>query len=67
VAVIEWAERWLEVHSPQSIVHSPQSTDQGPRTTDHGPRTDHVSPLLRVRLEILSNTERRISYEDTGA
>jgi len=60
VTVIEWAERWLDVGSPQSTVHSPQSTVRSPRTTDQ-------ARLRWVRIEVLSETERRISYEDVGA
>lgn len=59
VTVIEWAERWFEVGSPQSTVH-------GPRTTNHGPRTI-LTRLRCVQIEVLNETERRISYEDSGA
>jgi tRNA threonylcarbamoyladenosine biosynthesis protein TsaE len=78
VTVIEWAERWfgqaqvLEsgVQSLKSKVQSPES-----RITDHASRiTDHRSlitglphPFRLVQLEVLSETERRISYEDPGA
>jgi tRNA threonylcarbamoyladenosine biosynthesis protein TsaE len=53
VTVIEWAERWLgEEHRPSNVAH-------------------HTPPLptfvRRVRLEVLGETERRISYEDSGA
>jgi tRNA threonylcarbamoyladenosine biosynthesis protein TsaE len=73
VAVVEWAERWFDLQNPlPEGVSRPSSVDSHVaiqrNTTDRGPRTtDHVSPLVQVRLEILSNTERRISYEDTGA
>jgi len=55
VTVVEWAERWLGIGSPQSTVHSPQSTL-------------HAIPgrLRRVQIDVLSETERRISYEDSG-
>jgi tRNA threonylcarbamoyladenosine biosynthesis protein TsaE len=49
VAVIEWAERIIEVQSPKSRVQS-----LPPR-------------CRRVNIEILGETERRITYEDTGA
>jgi len=52
VTVIEWAERWLDVSSPQS--------------TDHGPRTNPTR-LRWVRIDVLSESERRINYEDSGA
>ena len=52
VTVIEWAERWLDVSRPQSA--------------DHGPRT--IPTRLRwVRIDVLSESERRINYEDSGA
>ena len=54
VTVIEWAERWL--NSPQSAVRSPQSA------ADLG-----VRRLRWARIDVLSETERRISYEDSGA
>ena len=53
VAVIEWAERWFgNEHSTSNIQH-PTSK----------------SPIVRrrVSIEILGETERRITYEDTGA
>jgi tRNA threonylcarbamoyladenosine biosynthesis protein TsaE len=53
VAVIEWAERLMEIeHSTFNIQHS----------------TSKARPTLRrVSIEVLSETERRIVYEDTGA
>ena len=53
VTVIEWAERWLDVASPRSTLHAPRPTDP--------------ARLRRVQIEVLSETERRISYEDSGA
>jgi tRNA threonylcarbamoyladenosine biosynthesis protein TsaE len=75
VTVIEWAERWLgEVHSPQSTDHSLRTTPHAPRPTPHAPRTIgnsafRLSPgrLRWVRLEVMGDTERRISYEDSCA
>jgi tRNA threonylcarbamoyladenosine biosynthesis protein TsaE len=48
VTVIEWAERWPEVRSPESGVRIPGMW------------------LRRVQIEVLSETERRISHEDFG-
>ncbi|MGD0260892.1 MAG: tRNA (adenosine(37)-N6)-threonylcarbamoyltransferase complex ATPase subunit type 1 TsaE [Verrucomicrobiota bacterium] len=78
VTVIEWAERWFgQVQSPKSKVQSPQRKVRGPQSalTDHqSPITNHQSPITRlahpyrrVQIEVLSETERRISYEDSGA
>jgi tRNA threonylcarbamoyladenosine biosynthesis protein TsaE len=77
VTVIEWAERWF---SPQSTVHSPQSTIDSSETKVSSlkaqvpgpplPITDRASlvpgHVFRVWLDTLSETERRISYEDSG-
>lgn len=52
VAVIEWAERWFgDEHSTFNIQHP----------TSNGP-----AHLRRVCIEVRSETERRISYEDFG-
>jgi tRNA threonylcarbamoyladenosine biosynthesis protein TsaE len=80
VTVIEWAERWFgEVQSPepravshQSSVISPQSpvTKHRLPITDNRSRiTDYQSPphFRLVQIEVLSETERRIVYEDTSA
>jgi tRNA threonylcarbamoyladenosine biosynthesis protein TsaE len=56
VTVIEWAERWFEeIQSPASQAQS--STP---------PITCQPNHLRRVRIEVLSETERRIIYEDPG-
>jgi tRNA threonylcarbamoyladenosine biosynthesis protein TsaE len=56
VTVIEWAERWVgEVQSPKSKVQSP-----GPAVVGR------PEGLRMVQIEVLSETERRIIYEDTG-
>jgi tRNA threonylcarbamoyladenosine biosynthesis protein TsaE len=64
VTVIEWAERWFgEVQSPE-----PPAPDHQSRITDHGSRiTDYPSPppIRRVQIDVLSETERRIIYEDS--
>jgi tRNA threonylcarbamoyladenosine biosynthesis protein TsaE len=57
VTVIEWAERWLdEVQGPKSKVQSPESEVAG-----------QPQRLRWVQIEVLSETERRITYEDPGA
>ena len=69
VTVIEWAERWLGEGGPQSTVHSPRSTVHGPQSTLHAPRsTLHTVPrrLRLAHIEVLSETERRITYDDSG-
>ena len=54
VTVIEWAERWFhEVQGPKSKVQRLESEVAG--------QPQH---LRRVQFEVLSETERRISYED---
>jgi len=55
VTVIEWAERWPEVQSLRSKVLSPESRVHG-----------QPAPCRRVEIEVLSETERRITYEDSG-
>ncbi len=53
VAVIEWAERWFgDEHSTFNIQH---------------PTSNELPNLRRVDIEVMSETERRISYEDFGA
>jgi tRNA threonylcarbamoyladenosine biosynthesis protein TsaE len=53
VTVVEWAERWFgESQSHQSPVTSHQFSPQ---------------PFRTVRIEVVSETERRITYEDSGA
>jgi len=72
VTVIEWAERWFgEVQRPDSPVISGQSPviSHQSRITNHESRiTDHHSPppFRLVQIEVRSETERRIIYEDTG-
>ena len=56
VTVIEWAERWFgDVLSPKSKVQSPVSAAVG-----------QTRGFRLVQIDVLSETERRISYEDTG-
>jgi tRNA threonylcarbamoyladenosine biosynthesis protein TsaE len=65
VTVIEWAERLLgQPQNPKSPVISHQS-----RITNHESRiTNHHSPppFRLVQIDVLSEMERRIIYEDTG-
>jgi tRNA threonylcarbamoyladenosine biosynthesis protein TsaE len=57
VTVIEWAERWLdEVQSPKSKVQSLKSKVAG-----------RPEGLRWVQIDVLSEMERRITYEDPGA
>jgi tRNA threonylcarbamoyladenosine biosynthesis protein TsaE len=75
VTVIEWAERWFgqgrslksKVQSPKSKVtdhHSPNTNHQSPLTKYQSP-TPH--PFRQVQIDVVSETERRISYEDSGS
>lgn len=57
VTVIEWAERWPEV--VQSLESKVQSLESGVAA--------QRQYFRRVWFEVLSETERRISYEDIGA
>jgi tRNA threonylcarbamoyladenosine biosynthesis protein TsaE len=64
VTVIEWAERWLdEVQSPESKVQGPKSKVQSLEPEVAG----QPQRLRWVQIEVLSETERRITYEDPGA
>ena len=57
VTVVEWAERWFhEVRSPKSEVR---------RLKTEAFR--HPQHFRQVRIEVLSENERRITYEDPGA
>ena len=81
VTVIEWAERWFgEVQSLESKVQCQSSVAEvsNQPTSHRSPITvtvtDHASlhtglphPFRRVQIEVLSETERRITYEDSGA
>ena len=71
VTAIEWAEKWFgTLHSPQPTVHGPQSTVQNPKSEVSGQWSvvSRVgSRLWRVEIETISETERRITYEDFGA
>jgi tRNA threonylcarbamoyladenosine biosynthesis protein TsaE len=65
VTVVEWAERWFgEVRSHKSAVSSQQLSV----ISQPSPVTDHQLPLpfRLVQIDVLSETERRIIYEDSG-
>jgi tRNA threonylcarbamoyladenosine biosynthesis protein TsaE len=63
VTVIEWAERWFGgVQSPMSEVRSPKSEVQSPMPTVVG----RPQGFRLVQIDVLSETERRITYEDPG-
>jgi tRNA threonylcarbamoyladenosine biosynthesis protein TsaE len=76
VTVIEWADKWLgEVRSVECGVRSAEC-GVGDAARISAPysalRTPHsafptLPPLRWVQIESLSQTERRITYEDTGA
>jgi tRNA threonylcarbamoyladenosine biosynthesis protein TsaE len=53
VTVIEWAERWFGGEHPTSNIQHPKSKSQ--------------TNVRRVQIEVLSEMERRITYEDFGA
>ena len=52
VAVIEWAERMIGKH---------------PTTNIQQPTSNEGTRVRRVSIEVMSETERRIVYEDPGA
>jgi len=72
VTVIEWAERWFgEVRSPEPPGVSHQSSvisNQSPATEHRSLNTDYELPRLfrLVQIDVLSELERRIIYEDTS-
>jgi len=61
VAVIEWVERWFE--KPESKVQSPQSVQLKVHTEQI---SRYIKKYRWVEIEVVSETERRISYEDIG-
>lgn len=59
VTVVEWAERWLgELHT--------QFLSREPATFNPPVASASSRMLRRVQIEILSDTGRRITYEDSG-
>jgi len=67
VTVIEWAERWFEDPGSQTTVHSPQSAGHSPRTTESSAPHPDWERFRWVRIDILGETERHLTYEDSGA
>lgn len=61
VTVIEWAERWFGARSKTAAA---EASDLAQRTGTPAP---HQVSIRWVEIEILSESERRISYEDIGA
>ena len=57
VAVVEWAERWFG-QPPPALPPQPAPPTLAPATTGF---------LRRVWMETLTDSERRITYEDFGA
>ena len=57
VAVIEWAERWFGDAAGSECTH------QTPRSAIR----DYPTNFCRVKIEILSENERRICHEDSSA
>jgi len=68
VTVIEWADK---IPSLQSTLRGPRSTVQSTICLEPGATaTRHPSTLTRLRwvnIDVLSETERRITYEDFSA
>ena len=56
VTVIEWAERWFGEGRRKNAECRIQNVEIA----------GQVQQLRRVQIEVLSETERRITYEDTG-
>jgi tRNA threonylcarbamoyladenosine biosynthesis protein TsaE len=76
VAVIEWAERLFPVRSAECRVRNPEcgipsGENEGATpfltAAARSPVFDPQFPFRRVHLEVLNETQRRISYEDIGA
>jgi len=65
VTVVEWAERWFG-ESPKGKARSPRRAAE--ITADPESRAEDGAPYLSwVQIEVLGETERRITYEDPGA
>lgn len=58
VTVIEWAERWFGTSPANRALHE---------STSHPSLRPATATFRWVRMEILSQSERRIDYEDLGA
>jgi len=70
VTVIEWADIWLGYNKALSA-HHPNTRFSGlhsPGTDPRNPGERALPAILRwVEIEIISETERRFTYEDFGA
>ncbi len=70
VTVIEWAERWFGPwpggQSSESNVESPKPEVTGVSPPNTNGQSPAACRCFRVYLEGLSETERRISYENPG-
>ncbi|HVM49757.1 MAG TPA: tRNA (adenosine(37)-N6)-threonylcarbamoyltransferase complex ATPase subunit type 1 TsaE [Candidatus Acidoferrum sp.] len=65
VTVIEWAERWLDAPAPQPTHHEPRNTQHATRPAEDTPPLAPPDRVRIARIEVLSERERRISYEDS--
>ena len=68
VAVIEWAERWFG-EGPQGKARSPlRAAKVGGTSLTSGRRARDCAPyLIWVQIDVLSESERRSTYDDPGA
>jgi tRNA threonylcarbamoyladenosine biosynthesis protein TsaE len=62
VAVIEWAERWYGTRPP-----SPDQKRSESSTQKACVASPWQAPIRWVQIEMVSESERRITYEDIGA
>ncbi len=68
VTVIEWAERWFGEASRGRARSPLRAAGTGKTALVSGRRAGDCAPyLVWVEVEVLSETERRITYEDSGA
>ena len=69
VTVIEWAERWLGAFGSSSSSSSSSCSITRTRTTmrtSSDPLHTVPNRLRLAHIEVLSETERRITYDDSG-
>ena len=68
VTVIEWAERWFPlVQSLEPKVQSrerPHTYHELPIADSQSPLNGFAQPFRRLQMEVLGETERRITYDD---
>ena len=65
VTVIEWSERWLDpLQSTKPQVPIQPAPHPQALAPAHASRITHHALFKRVWIEILSETERRLTYED---